>query len=83
MKINEVVEACRDAAEKMGNLDGNVLFPGWFYEGYPEEERSQCEAIRKAAAAILGNEENVDSGIYVHVRDVARLVHYIADMLEE
>ncbi len=81
----EAVDLCRAAAD---NLDSDacrettVLFPGWDFTGISPAEKAPCEVIRRTARAIAGD-ENPDSGITVTMGEVAGLLRYIADMLEE
>ncbi len=81
----EVLVLCRIAADKLDsdhNRDKTVLFPGWDFARTPADERGVCKAIRRAAAAIFG-EDDPDSGSNVTMADLARLVRYIADMIDE
>lgn len=81
----EAVNMCRAAADNLDSDDNReqpVLFPGWDFTGISASERADCEAIRHAARAIAGD-ENPDSGITVTMGELAGLLGYIADMLEE
>ena len=81
----EATVSCRAAADKLAapdNRDQTVLFPGWDIARTPAIEKAGCEAIRRTAAAILGD-ESAESGTTVTMSDLADLVRYIADMMEE
>jgi hypothetical protein len=81
----EPTELCRAAADNLGsaaNRDIPVLFPGWDDENSSEEERGRCEAVRRVAAAIVGSDDP-DGGTTVTCGELAELLHYITDMLEE
>ncbi|MGO8745193.1 MAG: hypothetical protein ACLQNE_04310 [Thermoguttaceae bacterium] len=81
----EAVVLCRAAADKLSsaeNRDEKILFLGWDFARMPAAEKEGDEAIRRAAAAILGDEDP-DSGTKVTMGDLAALVRYIADMIEE
>jgi hypothetical protein len=81
----EAVDLCRAAADSLdseANRQQTVLFPGWDFTGIPASERADCEAIRRVARAI-GGDEDPDSGTAVRLGDLAELLRYIADMLEE
>jgi hypothetical protein len=83
--IPEVIDLCRAAADKLeadANRSRTVIFPGWDYNNVSAEEIEQCEALRRAATAIVGTEDP-HSGVTVTMGDVAHLIRYIADMLEE
>jgi hypothetical protein len=84
-ELSEAVEMCRAVADRLAsatNREQTVLFPGWDYASAAQGERSCCEAIRRTARAIVGT-ENRDSGATVTRGDLANLIRYIADMLEE
>jgi hypothetical protein len=62
--------------------DATVLFPGWDDHNVSEDERRQCDAIRRVAEAIISRSDP-DHGTKVTCGELAQLVYYIADMLEE
>jgi hypothetical protein len=81
----DVTVLCRAAADKLdseSNRDTPILFPGWDDENASEDERRQCDAIRRVAEAIISRDDP-DHGSTVTCGELALLVHYIADMLEE
>ncbi len=81
----EAVDLCRAAADNLesaANREGTVLFPGWDYTGVSASERAECETIRRVAGAIVGDKDP-QSGTAVTLGDLARLLRYIGDMLEE
>lgn len=55
-----------------------VVFPGW----HLEFDGESAEDIRKAARAILGEGVTEDEHTLVSYKQLAALVHYVADMLE-
>lgn len=84
-ELSEAVEMCRAAAAKLASVSNReqaVIFPGWDYADVLLDERGSCEAIRRTANAISGT-ENPDDGAAVTRGDLAELIRYIADMLEE
>lgn len=84
-ELLEPTELCRAAADNLGsvaNRDAPVLFPGWDDENTPAEERCRCETVRRVAAAIVGSDDP-DRGTTVTCGELAVLLNYIADMLEE
>ena len=81
----EAIVLCRAAADKLAsaeNHDEAVVFPGWDFARTPAAEKEGCKAIRRAAAAIHGDEDP-DSGTTVTMGDLAELVRYVAGMLED
>lgn len=83
--VVEVIDLCRAAADKLESdtrRNRTVIFPGWDYTSVSAEEIEQSEAIRRAATAIVGTEDP-DCGATATMGDVAHLIRYIADMLEE
>jgi len=64
----DMAEALRHVAEQLRSSDGDVLFPGW--EATPTGIVDACQAIS-------GTEET-----RVPAASVARLIQYVADMLE-
>ena len=81
----EAIVLSRAAADKLAsteNRDEKILVLGWDFARTRAAEKEGDEAIRRAAAAILGDEDS-DSGIRVTMGDLAALVQYIADMIEE
>ena len=56
-----------------------VRFPGWDFENSTPE---LAHSIRNAAVAVLNNTD-YDSSIFTTYEDLANLITYIADMLEE
>jgi len=76
--MRTAVQKLREAAEALQRTSGEVLMPGW-----DEEEGESPQAIRSAARAIAGDDVDPDEGVKVSARDLAALVRYIADMLEE
>lgn len=81
----EATVLCRAAADKLNSAeqrDRTVLFPAWDYERTQPDERGQCDVIRRVAAAIVGGDAP-EHGSVVTLGDLASLVYYIADMLEE
>jgi hypothetical protein len=84
-ELSQAIEMCRAAADKLAsasNREQAVVFPGWDFTGVPPGEISSCEAVRHTAEAIVGT-ENPDDGAAVTRGDLAELIRYIADMLEE
>ena len=84
-ELSEAVEMCRAAADKLAsasNREQTVIFPGWDNADAPPEEMSSRDTIRRTAEAIVGT-ENPDDGAVVTRSDLAELIRYIADMLEE
>ena len=81
----ESIVLCRAAADKLdsaANRDTAVLFPGWDDENASVDDRCRCETVRRVAAAILSRNDP-DCGSTVTCGELATLIHYIADMLEE
>jgi hypothetical protein len=81
-KYYNVVLRLRDVAKHLASDSEadtkTVLFPGW-HAGF-EEEREPL--IKEAAAAILAEGIEPDEGTYISKRELAALLHYIADMME-
>lgn len=62
---------------------GEMLFPGWDFDHIKDAEGVHRQReIREAAYVILGR-DNCDAAQTVPTENVAALVHYIADMMEE
>ena len=81
----EATVLCRAAADKLDSAaqrEATVLFPNWDDEKDPPDERRQSDTIRRVAAAIVGSNDP-DHGTAVTLGDLASLIYYIADMLEE
>ena len=74
--MRSLVEKLREAAETLEARGGTVLMPGWDCE-------DEARELRSAARAIAGDDVDPDEGVKVSARDLAALVRYIADMLEE
>ena len=84
-QLLEATVLCRAAADKLNsaaNREKTVLFPGWDDQTTPADERSQADAIRRVVAAIVGGND-ADSGTTVTLGELASLIYYVADMLEE
>jgi hypothetical protein len=84
-KLLEATVLCRAAADKLSsaaNREKTVLFPDWDEQRMPADERSQTDAIRRVAAAIVGGND-ADQGTRITLGELASLIYYVADMLEE
>ena len=87
--MQDVVTELRNAAETLEAMppERTTLFPGWadltdWHPPVPDEQRERCEAIRRAARAILCDGKTADECEYVAYRDLGSLVRYLGDMLE-
>ena len=80
--MNEIVEKLRQASHALEAQGGAITFPGWDYDCAGASERAIYDRIRNAAQAVF-NTTNYDSGIRVPRADVAALIRFLGDILEE
>jgi hypothetical protein len=82
---DEAVLLCRAAGNILDSApsrDMAVLFPGWDDDAIVADQQHQCETVCHVAEAIA-NGSDPNHGIKVTRSELAKLIYYIADMLEE
>ena len=77
----KAVQTLREAAEMLRQNGGMVSMPGW--DDAAVKFNPHCEARRKAALAAAGTMCGPDDSVQVPPEDLAALVQYVADMLED
>ena len=77
------MHALRLAAEALEAKSGKMLFPGWDWDVVDACCTDRYCGIRHAGKAIIADGLSCDQGTRVPMQDLAALVRYIADMLEE
>lgn len=89
--IENEVEKLRQISQELASMPGaeqkTILFPGWD-SNYPEEpeplikKAARAVLAQKVARVILAEGLSPDEGEKVSLKEIAALIHYIADMLE-